>query len=196
MSKKSDAIINTTIRLFLRDGVRKITMDDIAENSNVSKVTIYKYFVDKDTLFRAVGEHILSHYMLQLEQIVSSDAALVDKLYGFFDVICDFTDGGRLGLCEELAKYDTAIDAAYRQYLELYKRSLLSLIDEGMRNGLIKNDLDREMAYHYIDMGVAYYQQNSEYRSRMLRDDRFRRGYMLFFMSHIFADGEALLSAL
>ena len=58
MNKKADKILDTTIRLFIRDGIRKITMDDIAENSHVSKVTIYKYFVDKDSLYFEVSKHI------------------------------------------------------------------------------------------------------------------------------------------
>ena len=37
MNKKAKKILNSTIRLFIRDGVKKITMDDIAENSNASK---------------------------------------------------------------------------------------------------------------------------------------------------------------
>lgn len=195
MTKKADAILHTTIKLFLRDGVRKITMDDIAESSNVSKVTIYKYFTDKDTLYREIGERIFSQYMLELERIVSSDTALVGKLYDFLNVICDFTNSGHLALCGELAKYNAAVEAEYERYLQTYRRSLTALIDEGMREGLVKRNLERDMVFHYIDMGVAYYQQNSEYRERMLRDNRFQRGYMLFYMSHIFVDGETLLSA-
>ena len=111
MTKKADTILDTTTKLFLRDGARKISMDDIAENSNVSKVTIYKYFADKDTLYREIGKHIFSLYVRQLERIVSSDAALRDKLYDFLDMICDFTNSGRLALCGELAKYNAAVEA-------------------------------------------------------------------------------------
>jgi hypothetical protein len=50
------------------------------------------------------------------------------------------------------------------------------------------------MVFYYIDMGVAYYQQNADYRNRMLRERRFQREYMLFYMSHIFADGELPLT--
>ena len=51
MNKKENKILNTTINLFIRDGIKKVTMDDIAEYAKSSKVTVYKYFVDKDTLY-------------------------------------------------------------------------------------------------------------------------------------------------
>jgi AcrR family transcriptional regulator len=137
--KKADTILDTTIQLFLRDGARKITMDDIAENSNVSKVTIYKYFADKDTLYREIGVRIFSEYIFRLIQLVSSGDALVSKLYRFLDVICDFTDSGRLALCGELAKYNSDVGGDYERYLQTYKRSLTALIDEGMREGLLKS---------------------------------------------------------
>lgn len=192
MTKKADTILDTTIRLFLREGIKKITMDDIAEGSNVSKVTIYKYFTDKDTLYRETGQCIFSHYMSRLVCVASSDAALVGRLYDFLDVICDFTNSGRLELCQELAKYNLATEAEYERYLQTYKRTLMTLIEEGMQEGLIEKGLNRDMAFHYIDMGVSYYQQNSEYRNRMLDDGRFQREFMRFFMSNIFTDGKAL----
>jgi AcrR family transcriptional regulator len=37
MSKKADTIIHATIKLFLQDGVKKNTMDDIAKNANSIK---------------------------------------------------------------------------------------------------------------------------------------------------------------
>ena len=36
------------------------------------------------------------------------------------------------------------------------------------------------MIFHFIDMGVAYYQQNREYRNKMLGDSSFRERFMAF----------------
>lgn len=194
MNKKSEKIINTTIKLFIRDGVKKITMDEIAENSNVSKVTIYKYFVDKDTLYFEVGKHIFLHYIVKLENIITSSNVLIKKLYDFIAVISDFTNSGEFDLCKELTKYNNDIEVEYEQYLQIYKSSLLTLIDKGIENGLIKNNLDRKLIFHYIDMGVVYYQQSTEYRNKMLGDSSFQQQYMQFFINNIFADGAKILS--
>lgn len=194
MNKKAEKIINTTIKLFIRDGVKKITMDEIAENSNVSKVTIYKYFVDKDTLYFEVGKHIFLHYIVKLENIITSGNVLIKKLYDFIAVISDFTNSGEFDLCKELTKYNNDIEAEYEQYLQIYKSSLLTLIDKGIENGLIKNNLDRKLIFHYIDMGVVYYQQSTEYRDKMLGDSSFQQQYMQFFINNIFVDGAKILS--
>jgi AcrR family transcriptional regulator len=195
MNKRANRILNTTINLFLRDGIKKITMDDIAENSKVSKVTIYKYFVDKDTLYFEISKHIFSNYIEQLKSTISSDDVLIKKLYAFLDIISDFTNSGKFALCKELAKYNNTIETEYAMYLKTYKRSMLTLIDEGIENGLIKKNLDRDKIFFYIDMGVVYYQQSSEYRNKMLGDMDFQRQFMLFYINNIFTDGEQILSS-
>ncbi len=194
MNKKADKILKTTIKLFIRDGIKKITMDDIAENSKVSKVTIYKYFKDKDSLYLEVSRHIYSYYFEKLRGTVASEDTLIEKLYKFMDIVCDFTDTGKFELCRDLAEYDDAIEDEYERYLQTYRRSMLTLIDEGIKNDLIKKNLDRNMIFHYIDMGVNYYQQNPEYRNRMISDGEFQKQFMLFYIGNIFVDGKQILS--
>jgi AcrR family transcriptional regulator len=196
MNKKADKILNTTINLFIREGIKKITMDDIAKNSRVSKVTLYKYFVDKDTLYFEISKHIFSNYIEQLKSTVASNEALIKKLYAFLDIISDFTNSGKFELCKELATYNNAIETEYELYLQTYRHSMLTLINKGIENGLIKSNLDRDMIFHYIDMGVVYYQQSSEYRNKMLGNNDFQKQFMLFYISNIFADGAQILSVL
>jgi hypothetical protein len=71
---------------------------------------------------------------------------------------------------------------------------MLCLIDEGLRHGLMKGGLDREMVFCFIDMGVSYYLQNPEYRDRMNADEGFRRKFLSFCLGSIFADGADFVS--
>lgn len=189
VNKKADKILNATIKMLLRDGIKKITMDAIAENSKVSKVTIYKYFADKDSLYFKISEHIFSDSIQQLNSVVVSKEALVKKLYIFLDIISDFTNSGKFELCRELAAYNYAVETEFESYLQTYRNAVSALIDEGMENGLFKSGLDRDMIFHYIDMGVVYYQQSPEYRNKMLGDIGFQKQFMWFYIRNIFADG-------
>ena len=137
-----------------------------------------------------------SNYEERLKCTLASEEALIKKLYDFLDIIGDFTDSGNFELCAELTKYNNAIQSEYDLYLQTYRRSMLALIDEGIKNGLIKRNLDREMIFHYIDMGVVYYQQSPEYRNKMLGDSVFQKQFMLFYISNVFDDGAQILSPL
>ena len=53
-TRKRQAILHVGRRLFLQKAYAGTSMDEVAAAADVSKVTIYKYFSDKQTLFAAV----------------------------------------------------------------------------------------------------------------------------------------------
>lgn len=52
--EKQLEIIEQSSQIFMRYGIRSVTMDDLARHLGVSKKTFYKYFEDKDALIRAI----------------------------------------------------------------------------------------------------------------------------------------------
>jgi TetR/AcrR family transcriptional regulator, mexJK operon transcriptional repressor len=51
---KGEAIAGAALRLFLRDGYERTSVDAIAAEAGVSKRTIYNRYTDKENLFRSV----------------------------------------------------------------------------------------------------------------------------------------------
>ena len=52
---KGSAILETAKRLFLAQGYEGVSMDQIAAEAGVSKLTVYSHFGDKETLFGAAA---------------------------------------------------------------------------------------------------------------------------------------------
>ena len=48
---KEEQIIEVARELFHKFGFKKVSMDEIAKTSGVTKKTIYTYFKDKDSMF-------------------------------------------------------------------------------------------------------------------------------------------------
>lgn len=53
-ARKRRAIMDAATALFLRDGYRNTSMDQVAADAAVSKQTVYKNFADKEQLFREI----------------------------------------------------------------------------------------------------------------------------------------------
>jgi TetR/AcrR family transcriptional regulator, mexJK operon transcriptional repressor len=53
-ARKRRAIMDAATALFLRDGYRSTSMDQVAASAAVSKQTVYKQFADKEQLFRDI----------------------------------------------------------------------------------------------------------------------------------------------
>jgi TetR/AcrR family transcriptional regulator, mexJK operon transcriptional repressor len=58
--RKRTAITEAATELFLRDGYRGTSMEDIATAAGVSKQTVYKQFADKEQLFCRVVEALVN----------------------------------------------------------------------------------------------------------------------------------------
>lgn len=188
MNKKAEKILGATMKLFIENGAKKTTMDDIATFASVSKVTVYKYFVDKDTLILQVSQYIYSKYIDALSKVIQAEDTCLNKIYRCLDILTGFVNTGEFSLCMNMAKLNYCVDDEHRKYLAEYRRLLMLLIDEGKKTGLIYDDLDDDHIFYYIDMGVTYYQTNEEYRSRIRHNEEFRNQFMPFLIENIFID--------
>jgi TetR/AcrR family transcriptional repressor of mexJK operon len=73
-AEKARAILNAAENLFMSHGYELTSMDAVAKESGVSKLTIYSHFENKETLFRRVierkcEEHHMPDNMLSLAQL-------------------------------------------------------------------------------------------------------------------------------
>jgi AcrR family transcriptional regulator len=186
--KKRSKILNTTIKLFVEKDIKKVTMDDIAARANVSKMTVYKYFLNKESLYETVGKEVLdSCYDALTRQYETPDTA-VHKMIGCTSVLVDFIAKGHLALCHKLSDLNEDVGGHLAHFNTDVKKIMISLIKEGKKGALIRKDISNECIYHYINMGMYYFQHNAEYRNKMIYEPSFREEYMTFLWSHIFID--------
>jgi TetR/AcrR family transcriptional regulator, cholesterol catabolism regulator len=61
--------------LFMKYGVRSVSMDDIANNLGMSKKTIYQFYADKDELVEAMVQHLT----VKNQQCCEEDRAVADN---------------------------------------------------------------------------------------------------------------------
>lgn len=73
-------IANAARELFTEFGYKSVSMDQIAQKSNVAKGTLYLYFKDKDDLFF----HLVHEFLNEIKEFVKS---IEDKHLSLFDEI-------------------------------------------------------------------------------------------------------------
>ena len=165
-------------------------MDDIANAANASKVTVYKYFTDKDTLCRKVFEHISNSYLQALDSPCDADFPLSDRMIQTTLQAAGFISSGQRALCEELAGTSSNIAQGYSMLLQRQTQLIYQLIREGRQQCFIQASLDDDVVFHYIDMGLCYYQTNLDYRHKMEYDADFCERFMAFVWRNVFEGGK------
>lgn len=79
--KKRQAILEAAKNLFLTLGYEGSSMDAIAHNAGVSKLTVYNHFHDKTQLFSAAIEMVCEQRLPKKYYEIASDSNIEDVLY-------------------------------------------------------------------------------------------------------------------
>jgi TetR/AcrR family transcriptional repressor of mexJK operon len=77
---KRDAIMAAAAKLFLSEGFDAVTMDQVAMQAGVSKMTIYSHFDDKETLFENFLTSISDGMTEALDSKIDEGLSLRDRL--------------------------------------------------------------------------------------------------------------------
>ena len=76
-----EKILKGAADLFVKYGIRSISMDDIARHLSVSKKTLYQHFVDKDELVTTVLQSHLEQQKKVYDDITNESENSIDELH-------------------------------------------------------------------------------------------------------------------
>jgi AcrR family transcriptional regulator len=88
--RRRQQIIVAAKRVFSKKGFNKATMEDIANESELSPGTLYLYFKNKEELYASLSLRILYFQNIRVEQVIAeADADPISKLKQLMDAMFD-----------------------------------------------------------------------------------------------------------
>jgi len=85
MGETADSILEATIRVFMRYGVRRTTMNDIAVEAGLARQTLYSVFANKDEILCACIRHFSNDTLNAITRDWQDQTDLGGKLDVFFE---------------------------------------------------------------------------------------------------------------
>ncbi len=76
-----DRILHQAAALFMRNGIKSVSMDDIAASMAMSKKTLYKWFANKDEMVHAVMAQHLNDTQRDCVRLLGQSASAIDELF-------------------------------------------------------------------------------------------------------------------
>lgn len=151
--KKRQDIIEAAQELFLSYGITGVTIEQIAEKARVSRVTLFKYFGDKESLVKEAVLIWVNALMQEYDRILESNQPFPIKLAGIL----------KLKIAGIHTADDEAIKTAVRGNAELMSiikeqvaklglPKIMTLVEEGKRAGEIEPSLDNEAILTFFSM--------------------------------------------
>lgn len=88
---RRNAIIDAAERVFFSKGVDVATMDDVAEEAELSKGTLYLYFKSKEDLYLAITKRGLEILTNMFEKAIKKFKLGIDKIQAIGKAYCEFS---------------------------------------------------------------------------------------------------------
>ncbi len=155
--QKKNSILESALTLFLKYGVNKVTISEIAKDANVSQVTIYNYFESKDNLVREVLTYYVNKIWEKYERLFDSDLPFPDKVKKIiFDkslVAGEVNEDFFKQFMLEYSKESNFIEQFYR---EKALPRFMKLFEEGKEQGFVDQNISNEAILFYIQMFADY----------------------------------------
>lgn len=141
-------IINKALELYLKFGIKSITVDDLANSLGISKKTIYQYINNKEELIEAVIDELASiiHYGIAKEMDSSED--IFDSLLRASVFLVKTMEKLSSSFVYSLQKYQHPLFYNLKDSTdkELFSRTE-KLIKAGIQNGYFRHDLNFDLLF-------------------------------------------------
>ena len=149
-SKKQADILKTAHDLFWKHGIKRVSVEEICKEANVSKMTFYRFYPNKIELAKAVIANIFEESTKQFLQLMKEDISFEEKVRK--QILMKFE--GTKEISQELIKdiYGGQIIGLKEFWEEKTNRVLHVVLDsykEAQKKGWIRKDVKVEFIEFY-----------------------------------------------
>ena len=141
-----EKILKGAESLFMKYGIRSISMDDIARHLSVSKKTLYQHFVDKDELVTMVTQSHMSYNKKMYEAIRKQSENSIDELHKIGMQVRRHMEEQNPSLLFDIQKFHPKAWNAWIEHRNNYiYNSVVRNIKQGIKDGLIRPEINPEI---------------------------------------------------
>ncbi len=145
--ESKEIILKGALDLFLRYGIKSITMDDISRSLSVSKKTIYLYFEDKDILVCESVKAFTSFQKNIITKISEEAKDAVDELIRLSEYMRSNVCNINPSLLYDIKKYHPKAWNLFLDYRrEFLERSIKDTLLRGISSGFFRANMDTKIA--------------------------------------------------
>lgn len=142
----NERIVLQASEMFIKSGIKAITMDDISNETGVSKRTIYEIFSDKDDLLRSCIGHMDEKFRQEKEEARLESKNIIDLVFNFIKIGVKAINIINPLFNSDLKKYHYRIwKETYRISSEMHRTHIQKVIRQGIDERVFRNNIDVEI---------------------------------------------------
>jgi AcrR family transcriptional regulator len=133
-------------QLFLDNGAKTLTMDDVAKAFGISKKTLYVKYKNKEELIEEVLRFKLDEIITRLKYLDQTVENAVERMFCRDEEIENVSTSNNTLLIKQLMKYYPAIlDKHMLDFSEKFSEVMIHNIEKGRNQGYYRKNFDAEV---------------------------------------------------
>ncbi|MFT7072549.1 TetR/AcrR family transcriptional regulator [Patiriisocius sp. Uisw_017] len=176
-------IVKITTQLYLKNGVKSVTIADISKELSTSKRTIYNHFIDKTDLMQACVEQYLAGIRSNNDEIINTCSSAIEAMGMIQQQILKRADYSNSNFYKDILKYyPSVLKDSYEKNVEFAFRELLYLSKWGVKEGLFRKDMDSEVTMAAIQTLLKLCNNSKIFPSKQFSKARLTEGIMVAYL--------------
>jgi TetR/AcrR family transcriptional regulator, cholesterol catabolism regulator len=136
-------LLNHIEGLFMKYGIKSLTMDDVAADLGISKKTLYQWFTSKDDLVFKVLSHHISREKTNCLELATKASNAIEEILILLDINSQEMSQMKTNVVYDLQKYHReAWEMLHKYQQDFVYKIIKQNILRGRQEGLYREDFD------------------------------------------------------
>ena len=146
MDEKKLEILERASAVYLKYGIKTVTMDDLARELGISKKTIYKFFDDKNDLVRSIIELKVQMDAAICMNCMQTSENAIDDLFNLSKLVIEHFSNINPAVFYDLRKYHPdAWDIMEKHKWDFLLSLIKENVERGIRESIYREELQPEI---------------------------------------------------
>jgi len=159
-SKKSQ-IVETAENLFMQFGMKRVTIKEICQKAEVSKMTFYNHFANKNDLIKYIFNKWLDEGYEWLEELEAEDITFRKEIRRILEYKKSYTSRMSPRFIEEYLEDEPEMQDYYKEYRQRGTENFIQWIERCKERGKVRKSIKPEFLVHVLNMSMNIMQDSS-----------------------------------
>lgn len=178
--------LEKVVILFIENGAKTLTMDDIAKEFGMSKKTLYQKYANKEALLSDVLHYKLEEVIEKLNELDATVENAIERMFCRDQQIEKAMQTNKSLLIRQLLKYyPTIFNKHMMDFSERFTEVMVHNIKRGREQGYYRDDFDANIYGKIFFQLVTSYDSSPFFNTDEIDRTHFNNEAMLFFLNAI-----------
>ncbi len=164
MEEKIIPLLENVKGIFMRYGIKSVTMDDLCREMGISKKTLYQFVSDKNDLVKKAMSHEICTDQLEMNSILENNLGAIDELIAITKLVGEKLKNLHPSILYDMQKYyPEAWDLMSKHRNGYIVQTIKNNILKGQQEGIYRTDLNEHIIALLFASKIELFADNSVY---------------------------------